>query len=57
MLAAGNSAHEVIDYLAHTLTNRLLHSPTQALRRAAESTDPALAEALARMLIEDRHRQ
>jgi glutamyl-tRNA reductase len=57
MLAAGNSADQVIDYLAHTLTNRLLHSPTQALRRAAESADPALAEALARMLIEERNRQ
>ena len=57
MLAAGNSAEQVIDYLAHTLTNRLLHSPTQALRRAAESADPALAEALARLLIEERNRQ
>ncbi len=41
MLAAGKSAEEVIEYLANTLTNRLLHSPTQALRQAAESTDPA----------------
>src|SRR5450759_5799 len=57
MLAAGNSAEQVIDYLAHTLTNRLLHSPTQALRRAAESADPALAEGLARLLIEERNRQ
>ena len=57
MLAAGSSADEVIDYLAHTLTNRLLHAPTQALRRAAESTDSALAEALARLLIEERGRQ
>src|ERR1700690_751173 len=57
MLAAGSPTDQVIDYLAHTLTNRLLHAPTQALRRAAESADPALAEALARMLIEERNRQ
>jgi glutamyl-tRNA reductase len=31
---------EVIEYLANTLTNRLLHSPTQALRQAAESAIP-----------------
>ena len=45
MLAAGKSTDEVIDYLANTLTNRLLHAPTQALRQAAESADSALAEA------------
>lgn len=57
MLAAGKSSDEVVEYLANTLTNRLLHSPTQALRQAAESTDPALAEILARLLLEDRGRQ
>ena len=30
LLAAGKSPDEVIDFLANTLTNRLLHSPTQA---------------------------
>jgi glutamyl-tRNA reductase len=39
MLASGKSADEVIDYLANTLTNRLLHAPTQALRQAAEQAD------------------
>ena len=34
MLAAGKSTDEVIEYLANTLTNRLLHAPTQALRQA-----------------------
>ncbi len=57
MLAAGKSSDEVIEYLAKTLTNRLLHSPTQALRQAAESTDPGLADALARLLLEERGRQ
>jgi len=57
MLAAGRSSDEVLEYLANTLTNRLLHSPTQALRQAAESTDPALADILARLLLEERGRQ
>ena len=57
MLAAGKSSEEVIEFLAHTLTNRLLHSPTHALRQAAESTDPGVAEMLARLLTEDRGRQ
>jgi glutamyl-tRNA reductase len=39
MLASGKSAEEVIEYLANTLTNRLLHAPTQALRQAAEQAD------------------
>lgn len=54
LLAAGKSADEVIEYLANTLTNRLLHAPTQALRGAAESADSALAEAVTRLLIEER---
>jgi glutamyl-tRNA reductase len=57
MLAAGKSSDEIIDYLANTLTNRLLHAPTQALRQAAESADSALAEAITRLLLEERDRQ
>ena len=34
---AGRTSDEVIDFLANTLTNRLLHTPTQALRQASES--------------------
>lgn len=56
MLAAGKSTDEVIDYLANTLTNRLLHAPTQALRQAAELTDLALAETITRLLTEERDR-
>ena len=56
MLAGGKSADEVIDYLANTLTNRLLHAPTQALRQASESADLALAEAVTRLLTEERDR-
>jgi glutamyl-tRNA reductase len=56
MLAAGKATDEVIEYLANTLTNRLLHAPTQALRQASESNDSALADTLARLLIEERGR-
>jgi glutamyl-tRNA reductase len=56
MLAAGKSSDEVIDFLANTLTNRLLHTPTQALRQAAESAGNDLAQALKRLLMEERGR-
>jgi glutamyl-tRNA reductase len=57
MLAAGKSSDEVIEYLANTLTNRLLHAPTQALRQASELADLALAETITRFLTEERDRQ
>jgi glutamyl-tRNA reductase len=56
MLAGGKSIDEVIEYLANTLTNRLLHVPTQALRQASELADLALAEAITRLLTEERDR-
>jgi len=39
MLAAGRTPEEVMEYVAHTLTNRLLHQPTVNLREAGESGD------------------
>ncbi len=44
-LAAGADPHAVLDLLAHTLTNRLLHAPTMALREAALTGDAELARA------------
>ena len=44
-LAAGHDPGEVLDFLANTLTNRLLHAPTAALRQAAVEGDHALARA------------
>ncbi len=44
-LAAGRDPHTVLEFLAHTLTNRLLHAPTIALREAALSGDPELPRA------------
>jgi glutamyl-tRNA reductase len=57
MLATGRSPDEVIEYLANTLTNRLLHAPTQALRHAAELADSSLAQTITRLLVEERERQ
>jgi len=44
-LAAGASPAEALEFLAHTLTNRLLHAPTVALREAALSGDGELPRA------------
>ncbi|HMD72488.1 MAG TPA: glutamyl-tRNA reductase [Steroidobacteraceae bacterium] len=57
MLAGGRTPEEVIDFLANTLTNRLMHSPTQALRQAAEMADSSLGETITRLLVEERERQ
>jgi glutamyl-tRNA reductase len=57
LLASGKSADEAMDFLANTLTNRLLHTPTQALRQASESADTSLAEAIIRLATEERGRQ
>jgi glutamyl-tRNA reductase len=48
-LAAGRDPAEVLDLLAHTLTNQLLHAPTAALREAAISGDAELARAAMRL--------
>jgi len=49
MLAAGRAPEEVLDFLAGTLTNRLLHGPSMVLRDAAEHGDAELAAAAARL--------
>ncbi len=49
-LASGQSPEAALEYLAHTLTNRLLHAPTAALRDAAASGDAAMLDAVMRML-------
>jgi glutamyl-tRNA reductase len=45
MLAAGRPAEEALEFLADTLTHRLVHPPTQALREAGEAGDAALVAA------------
>ncbi|WP_081974785.1 glutamyl-tRNA reductase [Novilysobacter arseniciresistens] len=48
-LDAGEAPAAVLDYLAHTLTNRLLHAPTIALRDEALSGSGELARAAERL--------
>jgi glutamyl-tRNA reductase len=40
MLAQGKATDEVLDFLAHTLTNKLLHHPMLHLRQAGQENDP-----------------
>lgn len=51
-LAHGKPAEEVLELLAHTLTNRLLHPPTAALREATLNGDLELARAAERLFPE-----
>ncbi|GHH58318.1 MAG: glutamyl-tRNA reductase [Gammaproteobacteria bacterium] len=51
-LANGKPAEEVLELLAHSLTNRLLHPPTAALREAALSGDAELTRAADRLFPE-----
>ncbi len=48
-LANGKTADEVLEQLAHGLTNRLLHPPTAALRQAAQEGDADLTRAAERL--------
>ena len=49
LLQAGGDPQAALDLLAHTLTNRLLHAPTAALRAAAASGDAELGRAVDRL--------
>ncbi len=49
MLDNGRSPQDALDYLAHTLTGKLLHTPSVRLREAAQAGDAALLEAAARL--------
>jgi glutamyl-tRNA reductase len=56
ILASGRGVDEALEYLANTLTNRLMHSPTQALREAAVLGDVELAKTLTRLLTDTKQR-
>jgi glutamyl-tRNA reductase len=47
MLAAGRTPDEVLEFLSNTLTNRLIHAPSQRLRDAAETGDDEIVRAIA----------
>ena len=49
MLETGRPADEVLTQLSRNLTNKFLHSPTVALRSAAEQGDLSLIEATHRL--------
>ena len=49
MLARGRSPEEALEYLAHTLTNKLLHAPSANLRAAALRGDSELLQAAERL--------
>jgi glutamyl-tRNA reductase len=49
MLAAGKPPEEALRFLAHTLTNKLLHAPSAALREAAQQGDLDLLRAAERL--------
>jgi glutamyl-tRNA reductase len=46
------SPEDALEVLAHTLTNRLLHAPTVAVRDAASQGDAELARAAERLFPE-----
>ncbi|GAB1597138.1 glutamyl-tRNA reductase [Lysobacter claricitrinus] len=48
-LASGMSPEDALEFLAHTLTNRLLHAPTVAVRDAAVQGDTELPRAVERL--------
>ena len=54
MIAAGRSPDEVLEFLSATLTNRLIHAPSQRLRDAAETGDGAIIETIAAIYHLDR---
>src|SRR5690606_9212455 len=56
-LVAGRPAAEVLELLAHTLTNRLLHAPSARLREAAEQGDFTLLDAAERLFAVDGERK
>jgi glutamyl-tRNA reductase len=49
LLASGRTPEDALAYLADTLTNRLLHAPTQQLREAGEAGDEPLVDAARRL--------
>jgi glutamyl-tRNA reductase len=42
LLESGRDAAAVVDFLAHSLTNKLMHQPSTRLRKAGEKGDEDL---------------
>ncbi len=50
LLRNGKSAEDTLEFLAHTLTNKLSHAPTAAMNKAAHSGDLELLDAARNLL-------
>ena len=55
MLARGRDPNEALEFLANTLTGKLLHAPSVRLREAAEHGDQILLDAASRLVDADGH--
>ena len=53
-LAGGRDPEQALEYLANTLTNKLLHAPSANLRTAAQRGDDDLLRAAERLFDTDR---
>lgn len=53
LLAQGKTPQQALEYLAHTLTNKLLHAPSAGLRQAALQGDRDVLHAAARLFRAD----
>ena len=53
LLAQGRSPQQALEFLAHTLTNKLLHTPSATLRQAALQGDRELLHAASRLFHTD----
>jgi len=53
MLAQGRSAEQALEFLANSLTNKLLHAPSSNLRAAALRGDAELLRAAERLFFDD----
>jgi glutamyl-tRNA reductase len=49
LLAGGRTPEQALEFLAHTLTNKLLHAPSANLRAAAQRGDADLLRAAERL--------
>lgn len=53
-LATGQNVEEVLDYLAHTLTNKFLHQPSTQLRQASQDNREDILSIAQDLFINDR---
>ena len=53
-LAAGQSPEQVMEFVAQTLTNKFLHTPSTALREASQNDRPELVRAARDLLLGDK---